>query len=61
MNKDQAVGATKRVVGKLQESAGKVVGNQAQQTKGAKRQVDGNTQEAVGSAKHAVKTLAGKK
>jgi uncharacterized protein YjbJ (UPF0337 family) len=61
MNKDQAAGATKRVVGKVQESVGKTVGNQAQQNKGIKRQSEGKVQGAVGDLEHAAKTITAKK
>ena len=61
MNKNQVAGAAKRVVGKLQESAGKAVGNRTQQIKGVKRRIDGNAQEAVGDIEHAARILLQKK
>jgi uncharacterized protein YjbJ (UPF0337 family) len=54
MNKDQVKGATKQVVGKVQEQAGKLVGSEEQEAKGLGKQVAGNVQKNVGDAKENV-------
>jgi uncharacterized protein YjbJ (UPF0337 family) len=61
MNKDQAAGATKRVVGKVQANLGKVAGSKTQQFKGTKLQVEGAVQEVFGDIKHAADALMEKK
>ena len=55
MNKDQVKGAAKKVGGKIQEEAGKLVGNPTQQVKGMANQAEGKTQQKVGDLKQAVK------
>ncbi|MEP7181982.1 MAG: CsbD family protein [Betaproteobacteria bacterium] len=55
MNKDQVKGAAKDIGGKIQEEAGKLVGNKEQQAKGVKNQVEGKLQQHVGNLKEAVK------
>lgn len=54
MNKDQVKGVAKGVVGKVQEQAGKLVGNKDQQVKGLAKQISGNVQKGVGDVKQAV-------
>ena len=54
MNKDQVKGAAKDVVGKVQEEAGKLVGNKEQQVKGLSKQITGNAQKGLGDVKQAV-------
>ena len=54
MNKDQVKGATKDVVGKVQEEAGKLVGNKEQQIKGLSKQITGKAQKGLGDVKQAV-------
>jgi uncharacterized protein YjbJ (UPF0337 family) len=54
MNKDQVKGAAKNVVGKVQEEAGKLVGNKEQQVKGLSKQITGKAQKGLGDAKQAV-------
>ena len=51
MNKDQVKGATKEAVGKVQEAAGKLVGNKTQEAKGLGKQAAGGAQKAYGNAK----------
>lgn len=58
MNKDQIKGAAKNVAGKLQQKAGKLVGNERQQAKGLARQVAGKVQEGVGDIKEALEDVA---
>ena len=55
MNKDQMKGETKKVAGKVQEAAGKLVGSKEQQAKGLSKQVTGNVQKGVGDAKESIK------
>ena len=54
-NKDQVKGELKDLGGKMQEEAGKLVGNKEQEAKGLKNQVQGKLQKAVGDLKEAVK------
>jgi len=55
MNKDQIEGTTKDLVGKVQEEAGKLVGNDKQQVKGLNKQIAGKTQKAVGDIEEVIK------
>ena len=55
MNKDQVKGAAKDLGGKIQEEAGKLVGNKSQEAKGLAKQVEGKVQKGVGDLKQAVK------
>ena len=54
MNKDQVKGAANDVVGKVQEEAGKLVGNKEQQVKGLSKQITGKAQKGLGDVKQAV-------
>ncbi|MBY0577877.1 MAG: CsbD family protein [Burkholderiales bacterium] len=55
MNKDQAKGTAKDIAGKIQEEAGKLTGDKAQQVKGIGKQISGKAQKIYGDAKEAVK------
>ena len=55
MNKDQAKGQIKDLLGKAQESAGKLTGSTRQQMKGLGKQIAGKTQKFVGDVRQAVK------
>jgi uncharacterized protein YjbJ (UPF0337 family) len=55
MNKDQIKGVSKDIAGKIQESAGKMVGSDSQQVKGLGKQIEGKTEKAVGDLKEAIK------
>lgn len=55
MNKDQVKGAVKEAAGKLQQKAGKLIGNPEQEAKGLARKVKGKAQAKVGDAKEALK------
>ena len=57
MNKDQVKGTAKDIGGKIQEEAGKLVGNVGQQIKGLKNQAEGKAQHQLGDVKEAVKKL----
>jgi uncharacterized protein YjbJ (UPF0337 family) len=54
MNKDQAQGVAKDVAGKVQETAGQILGDREQQAKGVLKQVEGKGQKALGDAKEIV-------
>jgi len=55
MNKDQVKGAAKDIGGKIQEEAGKLVGNTGQQIKGLKNQIEGKAQQHIGKLEEVVK------
>lgn len=54
MNKDQVKGALKEAAGKVQQTAGKVVGSNEQQLKGIKKRVEGQAQKTVGDIKEVI-------
>lgn len=58
MNKDQAKGAVKDVAGKLQQKAGKLVGNEKLQAKGIAKQISGKLQKGVGDVKEVLEDAA---
>ena len=53
-NKDQVKGQLKDLGGKIQEEAGKLLGNKEQQAKGLKKQAEGKLQKTVGDLKEVV-------
>ena len=55
MNKDQVTGTAKNIGGKIQEQAGKLVGDKEQQAKGLLHQAEGTVQKKMGDVKDAVK------
>lgn len=55
MNNDQVKGFVKNIVGKVQEEAGKLIGNKDLQAKGVKKQLSGKTQIIYGDAKEIAK------
>ena len=57
MNKDQVKGAAKDIGGKIQEEAGRLVGNKEQEAKGLKHQVEGKVQKGAGDLKEAFADL----
>ena len=60
MNKDQAKGTLKNLTGKVQEEAGKLMGNKEQQAKGLNKQVEGQTQKTFGDVKEVIKDAVDK-
>jgi uncharacterized protein YjbJ (UPF0337 family) len=60
MNKNQVNGTVKDLTGKVQEEAGKLVGNKEQQAKGLLKQVEGKSEKALGDVKEVVKDAARK-
>jgi uncharacterized protein YjbJ (UPF0337 family) len=59
-NKNQIKGVVKDAVGKVQEEAGKLVGNKVQQVKGLQKQVEGKAEKKLGDVKEAVKNVSKK-
>ncbi len=57
MNKDQVKGTAAQAKGKVQEVAGKAVGNKNLEAKGAANQVVGKIQGAVGDTKEQIKKV----
>ena len=55
MNKNQVKGAVKEIAGKVQQEAGKLVGNHEQQEKGLNKQIFGKTEKVYEVAREAVK------
>src|SRR5665213_44504 len=55
MNKDQVKGSAEQAKGKIQEVAGRAVGNPNLETKGDLNQVAGKVQKTVGDAKEQIK------
>lgn len=55
MNKNQVKGTVKDISGKVQEEAGKLVGNKEQQAKGLLKQVEGKAEKRFGDVKEIVK------
>ncbi|MFZ6673130.1 CsbD family protein [Undibacterium sp. Xuan67W] len=60
MNKDQIKGVAKDMSGKVQESAGKLVGNREQQAKGLLKQAHGKAEKKIGDAKQIIKNAISK-
>jgi uncharacterized protein YjbJ (UPF0337 family) len=55
MTKNQVSGIAKDLTGKLQETAGKIIGNPTQEAKGVKKQAEGQLEEKLGDAKKGLK------
>jgi len=51
MNNNQIKGTAKNIAGKVQEEAGKLIGNKEQQVKGLGKQIAGKAQKTFGDAK----------
>lgn len=60
MNKDQAKGTVKNITGKVQEKAGKLMGDKEQQVKGLNKQIEGTAQNTFGDVKEVVKDAINK-
>ena len=58
MNEDTLVGSAKTVFGKLESAAGDALGDHGMQAGGAIRQVEGKTQDALGSAEGVLSKVA---
>lgn len=54
MNKNQIQGTVKDLTGKVQEEAGKLVGNKEMEAKGIHKQVTGKAEKRLGDAKEIV-------
>jgi uncharacterized protein YjbJ (UPF0337 family) len=59
MNKDQIKRTARRIGGKIQQKAGKLVGSKKEQAKGVRLQAEGKAQKRVGDLKEAVKKARG--
>ena len=57
MNKDQVNGATKKLMGKVQQQTGKLIGSKRLEVKGFLRHFSGKMQESIGDARHYVDSL----
>lgn len=55
MNKNQLKGAVKDIAGKVQQNAGKLVGNKEQEAKGLVKQVQGKARRNLGDAQEVMK------
>ena len=55
MNKNQVKGVVKDAAGKVQETAGQLVGSKKQQAKGLAKQAEGKLEKGFGDAKASVK------
>ena len=55
MNKDQVKGVAKEISGKVQATAGKLVGSKEQQGKGMLKEAEGKIEKKIGDAKQAMK------
>jgi uncharacterized protein YjbJ (UPF0337 family) len=53
MNKDQAKGHVKDMVGKARQKVGSITGNRSQQAKGVANRAEGKLQKGVGNLKSA--------
>lgn len=60
MNQNQVNGSVKDIAAKIQEQAGKLVGNQEQRAQGLLRQVQGKTQKALGDLQQTVEHITSK-
>ena len=55
MNKDQAKGHVKDMVGKARQKVGEMTGNRSQQAKGMANRAEGKLQKGVGDLKNATR------
>ena len=55
MNKDQAKGHLKDIVGKARQKVGEVTGNRSEQAKGMANRAEGKLQKGVGDLKNATR------
>jgi len=55
INKDQVKGNVKEIGGKIEKEAGKLVGNERLEEKGARREFAGKAQAEVGHLKEVIK------
>ena len=51
MNKDQALGTLKEIMGNLQEKIGDAMGSRRQQAKGIRKKLEGKIQKTFGDAR----------
>jgi uncharacterized protein YjbJ (UPF0337 family) len=60
MNKDQVTGTVKEISGKIQETVGKLIDSDEQQSKGVVKQAEGKIEKTVGNAKEVLKNAIDK-
>jgi uncharacterized protein YjbJ (UPF0337 family) len=58
MNENQIKGTAKDIAGKVQETAGEIVGSNKQQAKGLAKQVEGKAQKTAGDVQDAADDVA---
>lgn len=58
MNNDQVKGTAKDIAGKVQETAGEIIGSKEQKVKGLAKQVEGKVQKNVGDAREVLHDAA---
>ena len=58
MNENQIKGTAKDIAGKVQETAGEIVGSNSQRAKGLEKQVEGKAQKGVGNVQDAAEDVA---
>lgn len=58
MNENQIKGTAKDIAGKVQETAGEIVGSNSQRAKGMEKQVEGKAQKATGDVQDAAEDIA---
>ncbi len=59
-DKDKVEGAAKDMGGKVQETAGKMTGNESMEARGRGKQVEGKVQKTFGGAKDKMKDIGNK-
>jgi uncharacterized protein YjbJ (UPF0337 family) len=57
MNENQIKGTAKDIAGKVQETAGEIVGSKEQEAKGLAKQVEGKSQKAAGDVQDKAEDL----
>jgi uncharacterized protein YjbJ (UPF0337 family) len=57
MNENQVKGTAKDIAGKVQETAGEIVGSKEQEAKGLAKQVEGKSQKAAGDVQDKAEDL----
>jgi uncharacterized protein YjbJ (UPF0337 family) len=58
MNENQIKGTAKDIAGKVQETAGEIVGSNKQQAKGLAKQVEGKAQKTAGDVQDVAEDVA---
>jgi uncharacterized protein YjbJ (UPF0337 family) len=61
VDSDRVKGAAKEAGGKIEKTAGKVLGDQKMESEGRAKEVEGKVQNAIGGAKDKIREVAGSK